>query len=182
MHTVPNTRDGYAYATASAVTGAIMVTAAKLVLGTLSPIGLASLVFPLATILLAVWLHLEIGWAPLGSLQRPAITWIFLVSLFYIAATWGFWAALALLDPSVHSLLNRMQVVPAVLLGVWLLGERFGRREAAGGVLLLAGIVLIRRTGGGSMDRGFWLLVMSSCCYAVSEVLAKRAVTSLDPI
>jgi drug/metabolite transporter (DMT)-like permease len=179
---VPSTRVGYSYAAASALTGAIMVTASKLVLGTLSPIGLASLVFPLATLVLSVWLHVEIGWAPLRSIRGINLAWIAGVTGFYIAATWGFWAALALLEPSVHALLNRMQVVPAVLLGVWLLGERFGRREVMGGVLLLFGIVLIRRTGGVGMDRGFMLLAMSSCCYAVSEVVAKRAVAFVDPI
>lgn len=179
---VSRAREGYAYATASALTGAIMLTASKLVLGTLSPIELAGLVYPLATILLAAWMHFGIGWRPLRSLRLTGLRWIGAISFFYILATWGFWEALALLEPSVHSLLNRMQVVPAVLLGVWVLGERFGRREALGGLLLVAGVLLIRRTGGVNMDRGFLLLVGSSCCYAVSEVLAKRAVAVIDPL
>lgn len=181
-HVIPRTRDGYAYATASALTGAIMLTASKVVLGTLSPIGLASLVYPLATILLSVWLHFGMGWASLRSIRWSTFQWIAGVSVFYIVATWGFWEALALLDPAVHALLNRMQIVPAVLLGVWLLGERFGLRETAGGVLLGCGVLLIRRTGGVDMHRGFLLLVVSSCCYAAAEVMAKRAVAYLNPV
>lgn len=92
------------------------------------------------------------------------------------------WIGIKHLDPTVAAFISRLQTVVAILLGVWILKERFKLLEAIGGLAVLAGVIVIRISFDLSLSYWFWIMVLSGVLFGVTEIFAKQSVRSLSPI
>jgi drug/metabolite transporter (DMT)-like permease len=70
----------------------------------------------------------------------------------------------------------------AILLGVWIFGERFNRLEGIGAIFVVLGVVGLRCVGGIEVERGFWIILAASVGFGIAEAIAKKTVTIVDPI
>lgn len=98
-------------------------------------------------------------------------------------AVWAFWASVQRLHPAVASFLGRVETLVTVALALVVLRERLGRLEVAGGLLAIAGVVLMRLpTGGpGGDPAGYWLALLAAVCFGSAELFAKLAVRHCGP-
>ena len=80
------------------------------------------------------------------------------------------------------SFLGRTETLVTILFGLAVLGERFRRHEAAGGALVLLGVVCLRYTGGVEISRGFFYCLAGAACWGVTEGLGKVAVRHIEPL
>ncbi len=111
--------------------------------------------------------------------RRTALLALGHSSLSFVAV-WSFWAGVSRIDASLASFLNRAETLVAVAVGVLFLRERFHRMELVGGLLAVAGIIVMslpeefgapdpRRT------EGIVLMLVGASVFGISEVFSKRA-------
>ncbi len=152
--------------------------AGKLAVEDLSPFTVAAARFAIATALLAVWA----ATLP-GPFRRPSRSDLGLILAMGATAVAGY-NALFLYGLELAPATDGAIIVPGlapvftVLIGWLVLGERIGRRAAAGLVLGLVGlIVVIGPAGGVDRDRmlGALLFVAGAACWGVYSVIGKRA-------
>ena len=91
-----------------------------------------------------------------------------------------FFSAIRLIDPTVASFFDRSETVFAVLLGLWLFGERFMWIELAGMALLFAGVLLLTYAGGQVVALGAVLVFAANLLYALGLALAKSRLNEMD--
>jgi drug/metabolite transporter (DMT)-like permease len=95
---------------------------------------------------------------------------------------WTYFAALKLLDPAIAAFVGRLETFVIIVLGVIIFRERFSRIEIPGSILVIAGIIIIRYSGGFQADTGFWVLVLSVTLFGIAEAVSKKIVTFVDPL
>ena len=176
-----NTR-GYVHATLAAFWTAVQIAVAKWVLAETDPISLLSLSMTIAAVVLMIWLVFPQRRRRLNTLRGAGWKWTAGLSVLFFFTLLGAFTAIRLLDPTVVSFVSRVETLIAVFLGVVFFRERFTRLEVAGSALVVVGVVAIRYSGGISVERGFWLILAASAGFGVAEVLAKKAVSVVDPL
>ena len=92
-----------------------------------------------------------------------------------------FFSAIRLIDPAVASFFDRSETVFAVLLGLWLFGERFVPIELAGMAVLLIGLAVLTYTGGQVVVLGAILVFGANLLYALGLALVKSRLQAIDP-
>ncbi len=172
---------GHILALLTAGVGAVAFICAKPVLEFLDPASFTFGQFGFAALFAGVWLLVRGKTGDLRALTRRH--WAFLagISLLFLSAIYTFWVGLARIPVTSASLLNRLEVLLIVLLGMAFLGDRFTRREAAGAAIMFLGVVVIRYQAPPSFSAGFWMVVLSSALFAVTEILVKTAVFRIPP-
>jgi len=107
--------------------------------------------------------------------------WITLIALLTGLGYYLYYTAIPLLDTTVASFLHRSETLVTIAFGVILLRERFRPGELGGGLLVLAGVVVMKHVGGIPLGSGFLLILASSLVWGLLEGLAKIAVRHTDP-
>lgn len=173
---------GYFFAFTAAFGAGLANIIGKWNLEEISALLLSCCIFTTATIALSVF------WLPFRGLRRTFVHsgkswyWIGLFSVTSWLAIWFMWAGVARMDPSLASFLTRAEVPFVILLGVLLLKERFSRLEIWGGLLSIAGIVVMRLTLRFEYSSGFWLVLAGAFFFGLTEFVSKIAIRYVEPI
>jgi len=173
---------GYFFALLSAFMAAILIVTAKWVLGTISPLALSALIFPIGTVVLGAAMIPRQRWRRILALDRQAWRWTLAFSVLAFVAIWTYWLGIKLMDPTLASFVNRSETLITIALGVMILGERFSKGESLGVVLAMVGIILMKFTFRGEYSIGFWVVLFSAITFGTAEFVAKIAIRYIDPI
>jgi drug/metabolite transporter (DMT)-like permease len=161
---------------------AVQIAVSKWILTEIDPLSLLALDMSIAAIALVIWLWASQPRRRLATLRGPGWKWTAALSVLFFFTLLGSFMAIELLDPTVVSFVSRVETLVAVILGVTFFRERFTRIEVIGGALVVVGIAAIRYSGGISIERGFWFILVASIGFGIAEVLAKKAVTIVDTL
>jgi len=172
---------GYGHAVLSAFWSAVMIVVSKWVMADIDPVSLAALIMTIGAASIAIWTTSRGGWRCMATLGGAGWKWTFGLSAFFFFVILGSLVAIQMMDPTVVAFVSRTETLVAVLLGVWFFGERFTRVEAIGGAFVLAGIVVIRYSGGLEVESGFWIALASAVGFGFAEATAKKTVSIVDP-
>lgn len=172
---------GYTHALLAAFWSAVQIAVSKWILEEIDPLSLLALNMPIAAVVLMIWLGASPNRHRLTTLRGSGWKWTAGLSVLFFFTLLGTFVAIKLLDPTVVSFVGRVETLVAVVLGVLFFRERFTRLEGAGGLLVILGVIALRYSGGISIERGFWIILIASIGFGVAEVLAKKAVTIVDP-
>jgi drug/metabolite transporter (DMT)-like permease len=172
---------GYALAVLCAMVTGIAFIAAKPVLGYLDPLSFSISQFGLASVFSFAWLLAHRNVSDLRRVTPGQWTFLVVVSLLFLGAVYTTWIAISLIPVTSASLLSRLEVLFTVFLGMAFLGDRFTRRETMGAIVMLLGVVVIRYQAPPSFSAGFWMIVLASALFGVTEVLVKTRVHSIPP-
>jgi drug/metabolite transporter (DMT)-like permease len=153
----------------------------KVVLTDLSPSHLVALIFSIAAILQGLWITKTGQWRDFCGCSPRGWFHVFLFSSLSVAALWTLWAGIKYLDPTVASFISRLQTPVTVLLGIYLLQERFRLYEGIGGAFVLLGVVVIYASFDFRISVWFWVMVTSGILFGLTEVSAKVALRYLAP-
>ena len=141
-----------------------------------------SLIFSIATVVLTVTLLPARGFRQVFVHSRRGWFWLSLFAISSWLAIWAFWAGVKKMDPSLAAFLNRTEALIAVFMGIAFLKERFNRFETLGVVLSITGIVIMRLTLRVEYTEGFWLVLLGSIFFGITEFVSKIAVKYIHPI
>lgn len=173
---------GYVAAALCAASAGACIVAGKESLDRVAPLTLAFWIFVFALPMIAV------TWSVTHRSLRPppvrgrALGLLLLHSAFGFGAIWMAWEAVDLLDPTIAGFVSRLEVLGALVLGMWLLGERFGRWSGIGAALTVAGTVVLGWPAeGAAPTEGVVLMAVSSVGFALMEMVAKVAVREIAP-
>jgi drug/metabolite transporter (DMT)-like permease len=119
---------------------------------------------------------------PLRARSLADLRFIGVQSLLYSAGILGMWIGLSLSHPTFVALLNRLELILIIVLGIYLYGERFDRREAVGAILAFAGVLLLRVRSAPGPAAAFWWVVAGSISFAAAELAAKRQIGRIHPV
>jgi uncharacterized membrane protein len=173
---------GFALAVVSSIGSGLATVVGKWNLQAISPLLMNSLIFSVATVLLSGALLPIKGIKQVFTLTRRGWFWLGLFSGSSWLAVWAYWAGIQRMDPSLAAFLNRTEVLIAIFLGIIFLKERFSRAETLGALLSIAGIVTMRVTLRVEYSSGFWLVLLGSLFFGVTEFISKIAVRHVEPI
>lgn len=174
-------RSGYFIAAFSTVSSGLSTVVGKWNLESIPTMLMNSLIFTIATIILSGPLIAKRGLRGLFSLSRKAWLWVMLFTVSSWFAVWAFWAGVNRMDPTLAAFLNRAEVPVAIALGIVFLKERFTKFETLGAILAIAGIVVMRITLRIEYSSGFWLVLLGSLLFGVTEFISKIAVSHVEP-
>ncbi|MDH4156102.1 MAG: DMT family transporter [candidate division Zixibacteria bacterium] len=172
---------GYAIAVLSSAGSGVSTVIGKWNLMAISPLLMNSLIFSVATVVLSGILLPARGVKNVFTLSRKGWLWIGLFSGISVFALWTFWAGVQKMDPSLAAFLNRVEVFIAILLGIIFLKERFDRWETLGALLSVGGIVVMRLSLRVEYSEGFWLVLLGSLFFGITEFISKIAVRYVEP-
>jgi chloramphenicol-sensitive protein RarD len=167
---------GYAFALFSSLGGSLATVIGKWNLEVISPLLLNCLIFSIAAVLFAAVLLPARGPRHLFCHSPRGWLWIGLFGATSVGALWAFWAGVQRMDPSLASLINRIEVFVTILLAVIFLRERLNRMELLGAAISIAGIIVMRATLRVEYSSGFWLVLVGSVFFGITEFVSKIAV------
>jgi len=173
---------GYALAVGSAFASGLAIVVGKWNLEHISPLLMNSLIFLIATVFLSVTLLPARGIKNVFKLSARGWFWLLMFVISSLLAIWGFWAGVQRMDPSLAALLNRAEVMVAIVLGMIFLKERFTKVETLGVLLSIAGIIVMRLTLRVEYTSGFWLVLGGSVFFGITEFVSKIAVRYVEPL
>jgi len=173
---------GYVLALVSSFGGGAATALGKWNLESISPLLMNAMIFSVATVLLSIWVWPKGGLGRIRATTRRGWFWTAMFSLSSWLAVMGYWAGIQQMDPTLASFLNRSEVLVAILLGMIFLGERFNRIETAGAVISFIGIIIMRLTLRVEYSLGFWLVLVGSLFFGITELVSKIAVRHVEPV
>lgn len=167
---------GFLFAALCAAAAGTAVAVGKLgVRDGASPLAFAFWLFVFATPLSWVWTRLR-----RERVRSSSAAWRLAAghAALSFVAVWAFWASVRRLNPAVTSFLGRVETLVAVALALLVLRERLRRLEAAGGIVAVAGVVLVKlpADGGNADATGYWLALVAAVFFGSAELLAKLSV------
>ena len=174
-------RIGYWTAVASTAVSATGTVIGKWNLDSISPLLMNALIFTVPTIVLTGWLLPSGRWRRILTISRKGWVWLGLFTLSSWVALLAFWAGVQKMDPTLAAFLNRSEVLVAILLGMVFLKERFNRVELAGALLSIVGIIIMRMTLRVEYSTRFWLVLLGSLFFGITEFVSKIAVRYVEP-
>ncbi|GAA0581548.1 O-acetylserine/cysteine exporter [Caenispirillum bisanense] len=119
---------------------------------------------------------------PFVRLPRAALRDILLLSLTFGTGGFGLmFMSFAIAEGSTAAIVSQLVVPFAVLLGIFVLGERPGPRRIFGIVLALAGVVVVAGEPQATPPLGIILMAGSAACSALGNLFLKR-LTQLPPL
>lgn len=173
---------GYIFALVSSIGAGLATVVGKWNLESISPLLMNFLIFSVATIVLSVTYLPVRGLKHTFTTTRKGWLWVALFTLSSLVAVWAYWAGVQRMDPSLAAFLNRSEVAIAIFLGIVLLKERLSRMEILGLLTSLFGIVVMRLTLRMEYSDGFWLVLLGSLFFGLTEFISKIAVRHVEPI
>lgn len=136
------------------------------------PVISATLVLGVGTVLIGIY-ALWRGELHLSSLRRHF--WFYLSVGFLVGASTAMsYSAVAFIDTGTASMLAKTSTLFSIVIGLWWLRERLHRLQIVGGLLALAGVMLITFQPGDIFRWGALLILGSSLMYAYHAALVKR--------
>lgn len=174
---------GYLFSFTSAFFAACATVTGKWNLDYISPLMMNAFIFSIATAIMSVvYLPFRRVKSNILIFTKAGYIWLMAFTASSVLAIWFFWAGVQRMDPSLAAFLNRSEVLIAILCGVIFLGERFNRLETFGGILSIAGIVIMRAYLRVEYSTGFWLVLVGSFFFGLTEFFSKMAVRYGRPI
>jgi drug/metabolite transporter (DMT)-like permease len=172
---------GYGLGAATALVTAVAFISAKPVLEYLDPLSFSVSQFGIASVFAFLWLLRRRELGQIRDLTHGQWTFLFVISLLFLGAVYTMWIGLSSIPATAAALLNRLEVLVTVFLGMALLGDRFTRREGWGAFLAVLGMIVLRYDAPPSFSAGFWMMVLSSTLFGIIEVLVKTRVHAIPP-
>ena len=173
---------GFTFTLAAAFCAASVYATGKWAMAGISPVHLVALIFSIAAIFMIVWSGLSGQWRQLLHCSTTGWIYALLFTGATVIALLCMWSGLKHLDPTIASFIGRLQTLVAVFLGYMLLKERLGWVEGIGGIVVIAGVVVIRITFDVELGKWFWVMVASGVGFGLVEVTGKFAVRHMDPL
>ncbi|MGD2040039.1 MAG: DMT family transporter [Anaerolineae bacterium] len=173
---------GYTFALTSSLGAGMATVVGKWNLEAIPPLLMNSLIFTVATVIVSGTVLPFMRTHRLFSLTRQGWLWLGLFTASSWCAIWAYWAGVQRMDPSLAAFLNRSEVPIAIALGIIFLKERLTPMEIVGMVLSLTGIVIMRLTLRFEYTTGFWLVLLGSVFFGLTEFLSKIAVRHVGPV
>lgn len=177
----PSRPRAYGMALASALCAGASVVAGKIGVGGAATATYLAWLFTLSVAFSGVWSLAAPRTQPRRATPRGRRLLLAHAAL-AVAGCWGWYAGLVALGPGVASFASRAEVLITIALGIALLGDRLRRLEVVGGLLALAGLVLLclpGETGAGERAGLAWVL-LGALAFGTSEIFAKVAVLEVD--
>ncbi len=174
-------KSGYAIAVLSSIGSGLSTVIGKWNLMAISPLLMNSLIFSVAAVVMTGILLPTKGVKNLFTLTPKGWLWVSLFAGSSVFALWTFWAGVQKMDPSLAAFLNRVEVFVAILLGIIFLKERFTRWETLGAALSVGGIVIMRLSLRVEYSEGFWLVLLGSLFFGITEFISKIAIRHVEP-
>lgn len=181
LHALPGTVKGYILAFAAMASVSLNYVTAKYALRVYPTEVFVPLWFGAATVYAFAYLALRHKPTPWHQVTRywKAFAWVSGVTA--VSAAAGFWG-LHITDPTVASLISRMAVPAAILMGIVFLGERPTPREVAGIVTCVVGLfVIVCRGGSVQQLLGPGMLLLSAILYALSQMFVRQVANDVEP-
>ncbi len=138
----------------------------------------ATLVMGIATVEIAVY-----GLLTRGICWRALVRgrWFYAAVGFLVGASTALgYTAVTYIDVGTASMLGKMSTLFSLLIGLWWLHERLNRTQILGGVLALAGVLIITFQPSDVLRAGSLLVVISTVMYALHAALVKRYGQEID--
>ena len=176
---------GIAYGVASAMLFGISTPIAKILVGSVSPVMLAGLLYAgscLGLLVLLVWRRLSPKHPAPVSMPRGK-EWVWLVGAILLGGVLGPVAlmyGLTVTAASTASLLLNLEAVCTALIAWFVFRENFDRRIALGMLAIVAGGVALAWSPGEatSVSRGVVFIVAACACWALDNNLTRKTSTS----
>ncbi len=146
------------------------------------PLVMNGFIFSIATIILAFVTLVSGGFKAAFRQSKQGWFWLGMFTAFSWLAVWAFWAGVQKMDPSLAAFLNRIEVLVAIALGIIFLGERFNRIETFGAAVSIIGIIVMKMTLRIEYSEGFWLVLIGSILFGMTEFVSKIAVRYVNPV
>ncbi|MBU2525668.1 MAG: DMT family transporter [Bacteroidetes bacterium] len=148
----------------------------------LTPVQLGAL-----RILISAGFLLIVGVRRIHKIKKHQLRYVVLSSLVGVfIPTFLFAFAQTKINSSIASILNSLTPLSALLLGLFVFGVSFQKRQIAGVFVGLAGAVLLIMGGSNLQDMGALgyslLVVMASTCYATDVNIIKKYLHDMDPL
>jgi drug/metabolite transporter (DMT)-like permease len=177
---------GILFAQLNAFAGGTMMAAGKEVTAVLEPQKFIALMYMILVPVNTVWWLLThygvIGKAHADDeahhqpMTGRGVGWLLGHTLASVLGIIGLWEGLALADSAVGSLMSRIEVVVAIILGMLFLSERFTRAHWLGFGLTIVGMVVVRWTSLSGDATAFTWLVLGAIAFGFAEYTGKVAV------
>ena len=175
-------RAGYTFALTSSLGAGMATVVGKWNLEAIPPLLMNSLIFTVATVIVSGTILPFLKTAGLFRISRRGWFWLGMFTASSWCAIWAYWAGVQRMDPSLAAFLNRSEVPIAIALGIIFLKERLTRMEIFGMILSLTGIVIMRLTLRIEYSTGFWLVLLGSVFFGMTEFVSKIAVRHVGPV
>lgn len=181
-----NRTRGYLYAFIATLCGSLVYLFSK---AALNEVSLPQ--FGFYWFLIAIFFNSLMALHPRGGftvkkLTRKDYQTLLYVGLIEIIATSAFYAAISVSDnPAVPSFLRNLEYLFVSVIGMVVLGERYGKVGMVGALLTLTGafIISMKPTTAGSFITGAaGLMLISTSFYAVRTILAKIHIREISPV
>jgi len=181
LQALPGTFKGYILAFAAMAFVALNYVTAKYALRVYPAEVFVPLWFGSATVYAFTYLALRRKPTPWYQVARywKAFAWVSGVTA--VSAVASFWG-LHITDPTVASLISRMAVPSAIVMGIIFLGERPTPREVVGIVTCVVGL-FVTVYGGGSIQQllGPAMLLLGAVLYALSQMFVRQVANDVEP-
>lgn len=146
------------------------------------PLVMNGFIFSIATVILTLVTLPSHGLKSAFRQTRQGWFWIAMFTAGSWIAVWTFWAGVQRMDPTLAAFINRLEVLIAIALGIIFLGERLNRIELFGAAISLIGIIVMKMTLRIEYSEGFWLVLIGSIFFGITEFISKVAVKHVDPV
>jgi drug/metabolite transporter (DMT)-like permease len=172
---------GWLFAILTAMVASVAFVTAKPVLDYLDPLSFSLSQFAIATVLSFVWLLAHREFRQLTGLSPGQWTFLVTVALLFVAAVYTMWIGLSTIPATAAAVLNRLEVMVTVFLGIALLGDHFTRREGLGAAAVVLGVFVLRFQAPRDFSAGFWMMVLSAVLFGLIQILTKTRVHEIPP-
>jgi drug/metabolite transporter (DMT)-like permease len=173
---------GYTLTFISDLFSASVYGVGKWVMMGVPPIALVALTFSISTVIMAIWAGSTGQWRDLLHVNARGWANIALYTAVSTMALLAMWTGIKHLDPTVASFIGRLQTLVSVCCGVLILKERLRPIEAIGGLVVIAGVVIIKASFAVHLTLWFWVMVASGTLWGLNEVMAKISLRHLSPV
>jgi drug/metabolite transporter (DMT)-like permease len=172
---------GILFASLTSMVTAVGFIAAKPVLAYLDPLSFSLAQFGIAALFSFGWLAFRRRISTVARVNHGQWTFLVVIALLFLGAVYTMWIGLSRIPATAASLLNRLEILVTVFLGMAFLGDRFTRREVVGALVMFLGVAVLRYEAPSSFSAGFWMMVLSSMLFGLIEVLIKTRIHAIPP-
>jgi len=112
----------------------------------------------------------------LPPINTKSVLWLLAHTVASVIGIIGLWEGLALSSSAAGSLISRLEVVVAIIFGLWLLREHFTRWHWLGFALTALGMIVVRWAEFSAQPQAFLWLLQSALGFGLAEFTGKIAV------
>ncbi|MCK5127399.1 MAG: DMT family transporter [candidate division Zixibacteria bacterium] len=172
---------GDIWAVISALTTAIGLTIAKIILEDIPPLTFNTYVFLFGSVIILG--HSAVN----GNLKKTIVVpvadlgFYFILAILFAGSTFCLFTALTFIEPATVSFLSRLELIATLLLAVMFLKEQISRAEILGLLFVLAGIIVMRYGASMELSRAVLLVSIQAILVGTAEVLIKHRIKRINP-